>query len=465
MPPYDMPLNAAHQHASNAEDYMAQGLLIPASEEHQRAAEAFHACIEASTEENTKRTLRLLYNDHQKASKELQRKIAKLREENKDPSLPQKPVRNMNSNGISAGYGGPSNAPIVPPQPTASPPPHARNTLSDSQQTVGESFMLLGGQRSEGGDAFNHFWKITEGMLDYLSQPVAFATAPLGPPEDSNGPSISLSRRREPGSSSDTDADDSTTRRTASRGMSFMKAAKSRMLQRNGKMSDSGRDGRAGLTTFPPQPHGSFVDDWDEDELDADDDDMADSFCLIPSKSEPSMSALKKENATLKTELEEMQKRVETADRTLKQRYEQDQQLKDSILLARKEIQAQRAMTSSLALRPPVDLASLNINTAPVPPPVPVLNPSRDREAQHLRRIRELEDELRNARIENEKQKAMIIKFRERWEKLKESAKRKKQAKAAAEATSVVGDRIDEEPEAEAAAEKDDLKPGGVGLD
>lgn len=47
-------------------------------------------------------------------------------------------------------------------------------------------------------------------------------------------------------------------------------------------------------------------------------------------------------------------------------------------------------------------------------------------------------------------QKMMITKFRERWEKLKESAKRKKEAKAAAEAhSSGVRDRIVEEPEAE----------------
>ena len=48
-------------------------------------------------------------------------------------------------------------------------------------------------------------------------------------------------------------------------------------------------------------------------------------------------------------------------------------------------------------------------------------------------------------------QKAMIVRFRERWEKLKESAKRKKEAKAAAETTNVVGQRIEEDPEAEAA--------------
>jgi hypothetical protein len=48
----------------------------------------------------------------------------------------------------------------------------------------------------------------------------------------------------------------------------------------------------------------------------------------------------------------------------------------------------------------------------------------------------------------------MIAKFRERWDKLKESARRKREAKAAAEAHHApVHERIDEEPEAEAEQE------------
>ena len=120
----------------------------------------------------------------------------------------------------------------------------------------------------------------------------------------------------------------------------------------------------------------------------------------------------------------------------------------------------------------------MNINV-PVPPAVPApvaaLNAGtgRDRDPQLVRRVRELEEEVRNLRVENEKQvrvyatrlmhvcsptvqKAMIVRFRERWEKLKESAKRKKEAKAAAETTNVVGQRIEEDPEAEAAAERDE---------
>ena len=44
----------AHQHAANADDYVAQGLLIPAAEEHYKAAEAYQACVEAATDENVR---------------------------------------------------------------------------------------------------------------------------------------------------------------------------------------------------------------------------------------------------------------------------------------------------------------------------------------------------------------------------------------------------------------------------
>ena len=78
----------------------------------------------------------MLHNEHMRLGKDLQRRIAKLREENKDPSLPQKPPRS------SAGQN--TNVPAPPPQPVPSPPPQPQGKLSDSQQTVDESFMLLG---------------------------------------------------------------------------------------------------------------------------------------------------------------------------------------------------------------------------------------------------------------------------------------------------------------------------------
>ena len=118
------------------------------------------------------------------------------------------------------------------------------------------------------------------------------------------------------------------------------------------------------------------------------------------------------------------------------------------------------------------DIGSLNLGLVPPPPPMPPMNPGRDREL--MRRIKELEEELRTVRVESEKQvslsiffnlvrilicqqKAMIAKFRERWDKLKESAKRKREARAAAAGvqSAIVHERIDEEPEAEAEAEQE----------
>ena len=54
--------------------------------------------------------------------------------------------------------------------------------------------------------------------------------------------------------------------------------------------------------------------------------------------------------------------------------------------------------------QPAVDLSALNINVPSVPAPMAALNAGRDREAQFLRRIRDLEEELRVSRIENDKQ-------------------------------------------------------------
>lgn len=47
---------------------------------------------------------------------------------------------------------------------------------------------------------------------------------------------------------------------------------------------------------------------------------------------------LKKENALLKVEVENMRKRLEATDRVLQLRKEQDAQLRDSIFLATKEV-------------------------------------------------------------------------------------------------------------------------------
>ena len=82
----------------------------------------------------TRRTLRMLYNEHTRAAKELQRRIAALREEGIDPTLPQKPTPPRPS---------PASVPIAQGS-SASPLGHPKERLPDPQ--VDESFMLLGQQ-------------------------------------------------------------------------------------------------------------------------------------------------------------------------------------------------------------------------------------------------------------------------------------------------------------------------------
>lgn len=65
---------------------------------------------------------------------------------------------------------------------------------------------------------------------------------------------------------------------------------------------------------------------------------MADSFCMIPAKGDPSVASLKEENATLKAELEKQRQQLVNMEAALKARQEQDQQLRDSIMIARKEV-------------------------------------------------------------------------------------------------------------------------------
>ncbi|KAG5354168.1 hypothetical protein C0989_003681 [Termitomyces sp. Mn162] len=421
-----LPMNAAHQHAANADDHLGNGLLIPAYEEHLKAAEAYLAAVERSHDESTKRTLRLLHNDHTKAAKELERKIEKLKEEGKDPALPQKlevaqAQTPRSSRPPNLTRSNPSTPPLRP--------------MSDSQNTVDESFMLLAGQRSDPGDAFNQFWNIMQGMLENLSQPVAFATVPLGNIDVPSGvktPPAPRTPRIDVKFGSDTDSADEP------------------MLSRLTKRIGIGRDSRHFHVqkSTSAQSTSGREDDFEDGLFDEETlgDELSESFFVVPSGNEPSPMMLKKENSRLNLEAEAMKKRIEALEKTIHLRKEQDIQLRDSIVQATKE--AQRVMGASMIGQRPmnVDFNTLNMPSVPIP------SMTSGREAQYARRLKELEDEVQSLRAENDKHKAIIVKFRERWEKLKDSAKRKKEAKAAAAATSLATrERIVEEPEAEEA--------------
>jgi len=373
-------------------------------------------CVDQATDEHTKITLRKLHTHHSTLGRDLQRRIAKLREEGKDPSAPQVPQ------GSQSASKGPDASAYAAGQQRGR--PQALDSLSN---TFDESFMILT-QRSELGEdsPFDIFWKVTSEIMDNLSQPMSFqsaAMAALDAVENRSNRSQDSQTAEEPSGSSS-------------------------------KLSSSKT-----ISAFKSNTTPKVNNPTSEDTLDFDDDgyDSSDSFCLIPSTSENTntITQLKKENSTLKSKIDAMQTQMSTVRKQMALRNEQDLQLRDHIITARKE--AQRAMAASTSFSAAPN-SMMNIAGASLHSPSP--SGGRDREAQFLRRIRELEEEVRLVRVENDKQKAMIAKFRDRWEKLKESAKRKKSARASGTDTSSVRERIDEDPEGEEAAAEESVRNG-----
>jgi len=290
--------------------------------------------------------------------------------------------------------------------------------MVDSQNTGDESFMLLG-QRSEPGDIlFNQFWKVTTDLLENISQPVAFASAPIRYPP---------TPRKETGMEPENE-----------RGIASRLSGFSKRLVENSYQIATG-------TQRPQATSSSLQDDLDEVLAD-DDDDLAESFFVIPSGDEK--QKLRKENAAMKAEISTLQNKLSEVNAILKMRQDKDNVLRDNILHARRE--AQRVMTASaVGQQTPRQLAPPDLGSLSIPP-----SASRERETQLNKRIKELEEDVKVLKVENESQKQMIVRFRERWAQLKESMKRKKEAKAAAAASSSpVRERIVEDPQGEAADE------------
>ncbi|TFL06964.1 hypothetical protein BDV98DRAFT_556994 [Pterulicium gracile] len=445
----DTPLNTAHQHAATAEEHESAGFLIPAAEARLQAAEAFQAALERSAPESSaRRTLQMLHADQLKAAKDLQRRIDKLRAEGKDPALSSRPAPSRAASSVGGGQAdhGPAQIVNLGQMSLGQSQHHQQAMMSDSHIPVDESFMLLAGQRSDPGDAFNQFWSIMQGMLDNLSQPVAFATLPLNGEDTSNAypptpsPSTSAANIR-PTNGNDENAEGDLV---------------SRMSRRFGL-------GALGRSPSKPNVNSSKSavleepDEFDEFSLD----ELSESFCVVGT--DASAAGLKLENATLKANVDNLKARLATMERMLKVRKDQDQQLRDSIVMARRE--AHRAMASSTIGAPGAgSMATLQRNPqgdafkmAGSPVLGPITGLSSGREAQYSKRIRELEEEvkgtnneLKAVKAENEKHKQIIANFKKKWDKLKESAKKKKEAKAQAEShNDAVHERIAEDPEAE----------------
>ncbi|QRW15280.1 ERM domain-containing protein [Ceratobasidium sp. AG-Ba] len=390
------PYGKAHDHADRAELLYARGDYEGAAEEHQRAADTYLKAIDACEDESVKHSLRLMHEDHLKLSREAQRaRQERTRREHEQPPTPDLTAT------VTLGH--------------HDVPRRMVDSASSSEHTtIEDSYMMLGGRPGEHNEAFDQFWKTLEGMLENLSQPVAFATAPLGTPAP--GGNGGHSADDDGGSDSDASSNDSFCIIDSSNPATSQtpKKATSATSSPTGTRRSKSRptpDPSLARSAYPPPPR---------------------------------IQQLEAENAALKADLERAVTRATTAERTLRQRAGQELALRESILSVRRE--AQRAMsattaalrtpafgqapsrTQTLIQSPSISSPSQALPQAPVPAPTVKLPdvPSP--------RIAELEEEIRQLKAENEKQASpylepQMAKYRERWEKLKESAKRKRAAK------------------------------------
>ena len=168
---------------------------------------------------------------------------------------------------------------------------------------------------------------MTTDLLENISQPVAFASAPIRYPPIP---------RKETGSGGESDAD----RGIASRLSGFSK-----------RLVDTSYQIATGAQR-PQVTANSLQDDLDEvladdgpspicvasalSDLELPDDDLAESFFVIPSGDEK--DKLRKENGALKVEVSALQNQLSEMKVVLKMRQDKDNTLRDNILHARREV-------------------------------------------------------------------------------------------------------------------------------
>ncbi|KAI9253924.1 hypothetical protein BDA99DRAFT_166881 [Phascolomyces articulosus] len=369
------PVNAGHAYANAAEDYEDREEWAEAAEAHANAAEQFQKAIEFTQDAVTCKTLRLLHLDHLRKAKELQRKLAKIKQQKEDErerqrqqllqqqqqqqQQAQNAQRPLRQSATSFDMNGLRHA-----LQTSRRLPHPNGGTGAASPAIGGSYAVLppdgrieDDEDEDESDPFNKFWEVVETLVDKLSNPVAFASAPLNE-NDNPTPAWNLQKQEK---------------------------------------QDEEEDGVAAK--------------------------MVESYFFVP---EPSQGSVRHdyaaENEQLKKQIEQLVRRVHTLEKTA----EESNMLKSSILQFRNDVQkqAKRIMQSHdyshMRASSSAALMAASTNAAPYSS---YLRPS---SGDLAARVKELEEENRQLRIQSEKQQALMNKYRERWEKLKESAKKRR---------------------------------------
>ncbi|RHZ78227.1 hypothetical protein Glove_166g265 [Diversispora epigaea] len=447
------PVNEAHAFANAAEEFEEKEQWAKAMEAHFRAAEKFLLAMNYTSDPEAVRTLKLLYANHTRQGKESQRRVQQVNQRMqqspkqttqahlKNPSHVKKSTNQSKLNVTSSQ----SESNSSHEKQESHPAINSRNTnekftsrpginrlLSDSNlkrnitlsdsaisigmtrdtpsvsldtssitdKTIDESYMLLRGNNDptddDDSDPFNKFWGIVESLVSKISNPVAFATVPL----NGTDPNILFDPSTIPpplpfGNGAD-----------VSNGVS-----------RDNNVSKVDELSAAMMESFfiiPNEQKSHLRNEVQSHQRSSPSRMSNPSSGRIESKniSNKTLEELSMENQQLKSILDTMSKRMLAYEKAA----EENSMLRSSILQFKNDFQkqAKRIKVSQEMLR-----STSVMKTSP--------ESSTINNVQYLqKRVKELEEELRFVKSDNEKQKTLMKRYKERWDKLTESAKAKK---------------------------------------
>ncbi|KAG9294110.1 hypothetical protein G9A89_021469 [Geosiphon pyriformis] len=480
------PVNTAHAYANAAEEFEEKEQWGKALEAHFRAAEQFLLAISYTSDSEAIRTLKMLYANHNRQGKELQRRLSKQSQSSPRQKAVQsssgsnsQPLSSSHRNRLPPSSSSPGqtprqnssyaahrlhqqqnlqiqklqqtsrlssaghSSPIIPrdyfstnqhsyddddddgsgfnipslasrnnisqtksnnersqsPTPSLNAPRDSveslNPSLNQSSVSVEESYMVLKENNDsaddDDSDPFNKFWEIVESLVSKVSNPVAFATVPLhlsgfrnindySKPLENNIVPLSLPIQNKLNQHIETytkpDALSSTMVESY-----FIVPTDKKLISNNSA--------------------GEY------------------SASLSGNKNPPSISKTIEEyaieNQQLKLILDNLSKRMLAYEKAA----EENSMLKSSIMQFRNDVEKQaKRIKQSQELRSSLLVRQLSPDSSAVT------------NSNFLqRRVKELEDELRKVKHDNETQKVLMTKYRERWEKLKESAKKRRSEK------------------------------------
>ncbi|KAJ8663430.1 hypothetical protein O0I10_000669 [Lichtheimia ornata] len=352
----ETPVNAGHSFATTAEDYEDREEWAKAAEAHAMAASQFQRAIQYAQDAMAAKTLRLLTSNHLRKAKDLERRMTRQQQQQfdqgHDPEDMNEPEGSLSSHGTINNNDNNDDRSFDMDS--------LRHALSSDQRhgsatpAIGGSYAVLSQNEEdeEENDPFNKFFEVVEKLMDKLSNPVAFASAPLNE-----------------------------------------------------------NDNPIPITVQSP-------DDRESDRFDASK--MVESYFFVTEALDHPTSArspqeYSDENEQLKKQVDQLTRRIHELEKAAVE----SNILKSSILQFKSDVhkQAKRIMQSHdyAAMRASSSAAMLTASGGGGRPI-----------SEQLARIRELEEENRQLRVQNEKQQALVNKYRERWEKLKESAKKRR---------------------------------------